>query len=120
MSYRLRQRLIAAGFVAVAFIIASYSGVASVVAVPFSAVLLGWPLARFVILPARRQFIAEHASGASPSSRPSLAILLGAVIGIAAPAVLSQISDAATAAVIAQYVAAFGGSFFIASLSEIQ
>ena len=118
MSYKNRQRLIAAAFAIVAVFVSNFSGAMSFVALPLSAVVLGWTFARFALLPARRQFIAERAAGVPVASRPSLPVVLGAAVGLAALAVLRQISDEFAAGVLAQYMALLSGGFFFTSRSE--
>lgn len=118
MSYRNRQRTLAVGCLAIAIVIASFSGPIAMFALPASALVFGWPFARFALWPARQQFKAERAGTRPVQRRPNLTINIAAGLGIALASILGQFGSTVAAGAIAQMMVAFAASLFFVSLFD--
>lgn len=120
MSYRHRQLVLSGAFLASAIAAAMASGsLAGLAAVPFTSLLIGWPLATFVFIPEQRRFVSTERGRAPVPRRTSLVLLLSAVFGVTIlPSLLRLFGDAFMWAAVAQLVAAIGGAFFFMSRTE--
>lgn len=119
MPYATRQVVIGLGFIGVAAVAVLIAGeVLALTTLPLVVLALGWPIARFVLVPARKRFIAEKTRGMEPSRRPSVGLMVAAALGIFAAGALRQFGDAVPIVIGAEGLAAIGGGFLFMSREE--